>query len=207
MIPVMDLKKILPAFSYIFHPIFVSIYGVLLYLWLSETPFNSSLTLILLIQVVILTMLLPLSIYYLMKAMGYIQSFTEATIKERKIPILLQALFLFLLISFSGFIKDLPAIYYFFIGGLIASLGALLFTIFRFKVSLHMIGVTSLLAYTISLGVYLNVSIVPLIAIVIVIVGNVASSRLCMKSHTVEELIAGSIIGLFSQIIIWQFYL
>ena len=142
-----------------------------------------------------------------MKAMGYIQSFTEATLKERKIPILLQALFLFFLINFSGFIKDLPAIYYFFVGGLIASLCALLFTIFRFKVSLHMIGVTSLLAYTISLGVYLNLSIVPLIAIVIVIVGNVASSRLYMKSHTVEELIAGSIIGLFSQIILWQFYL
>ena len=203
----MDLKKILPIFSYIFHPIFISIYGVLLYLWLSETPFKSSITLVLLIQVVILTMLLPLSIYYLMKAMGYIQSFTEATIKERKIPILLQAVFLFILIRFSGFINELPALFYFFIGGLIASLCAFLFTIFKFKISLHMIGVTSLLAFTIGLGVYLNLTLVPLIAVLIVIVGNVASSRLYMKSHTVEELITGSIIGLFSQILLWQFYL
>jgi hypothetical protein len=203
----MDIKKILPAFSYIFHPIFISFYGVLLYLWLSETKLNSSITLVLLIQVVILTMLLPLSLYYLMKAMGYIQSFTEATIKERKIPILLQAVFLFILMRFSGFIIELPTLYFFFIGGLISSLCALIFTIFKFKVSLHMIGITSLLAYTIGLGVYLNLTITSLIAILFVIVGSVASSRLYMKSHTVEELIAGSIIGLLSQMILWQFYL
>jgi hypothetical protein len=203
----MNLKKILPIFSYIFHPIFISFYGVLLYLWLSETKLNSSITIILLIQVIILTLLLPLSIYYLMKATGYIKSFTEASIKERKIPILLQAIFLFILIQFSEFVTELPSIYYFFFGGLIASLCALLFTIFNFKVSLHMIGINLLLAYTVGLDVYLNVSIIPLIALLIVVVGGVASSRLYMKSHTVEELIAGTIIGLFSQIILWQFYL
>ena len=203
----MDIKKVLPIFSYIFHPIFISLYGVLLFLLLSDAKLYSSISIVLLIQVAILTMLLPLSIYYLMKAMGYIKSFTEATIKERKIPILLQAVFLFILIKFSGFVTELPAILYFFMGGLIASLCALLFTIFKFKISLHMIGVTSLLAYTISLGVYLNISIIPLIAVLIVIVGNVASSRLYMKSHNIEELIAGSIIGLFSQILLWQFYL
>lgn len=203
----MDIKKVLPIFSYIFHPIFISLYGVLLFLLLSDAKLYSSISIVLLIQVAILTMLLPLSIYYLMKAMGYIKSFTEATIKERKIPILLQAVFLLILIKFSGFVTELPAILYFFMGGLIASLCALLFTIFKFKISLHMIGVTSLLAYTISLGVYLNISIIPLIAVLIVIVGNVASSRLYMKSHNIEELIAGSIIGLFSQILLWQFYL
>jgi hypothetical protein len=203
----MNLKKILPVFSYIFHPIFISFYGVLLYLWLSKTNLNSSITIILLIQVIILTVLLPLSIYYLMKATGHIISFTEASIKERKIPILLQAIFLFILIQFSEFVTELPSIYYFFFGGLIASLCALLFTIFNFKVSLHMIGVNILLAYTIGLGVYLNVSIISLIALLIVVVGGVASSRLYMKSHTVEELIAGTIIGLFSQIILRQFYL
>jgi len=125
----------------------------------------------------------------------------------RKIPILLQAVFLFILIRFSGFIIELPTLYFFFIGGLISSLCALIFTIFKFKVSLHMIGITSILAYTIGLGVYLNLTITSLIAILFVIVGSVASSRLYMKSHTVEELIAGSIIGLLSQMILWQFYL
>tara|TARA_R110000850_G_scaffold201744_1_gene327684 strand:- start:136558 stop:137166 length:609 start_codon:yes stop_codon:yes gene_type:complete len=202
----MDLKKILPSFSYIFHPIFVTFYGVLLYIWLSCLGLNS-LSLVLLIQVVILTMLLPLSIYYLLKATGYINSFTEATIHERKIPILLQALFLFLLIKFSGFIEDLPAIYFFLIGGLIASIIAFVLTFINFKVSLHMIGVSSLLAFIISLYVYLNVPIIPLIALMILFVGSVASSRLYMKSHNYLELFAGSMIGLLSQLFLWQFYL
>ncbi|CAM3579452.1 hypothetical protein FLGE108171_04155 [Flavobacterium gelidilacus] len=202
----MDLKKILPLFSYIFHPIFITFYGVILYIWLSDLGLNS-LSLVLLIQVIILTMLLPLSIYYLLKATGYIKSFTEATINERKFPILLQALFLFILLKFSGFIEDLPAIYYFMIGGLISSTIAFMLTFINFKVSLHMIGVCSLLAFTVSLYVYLNVAILPLIALFLLFVGSVASSRLYMKSHDYIELFTGSMIGILSQIILWQFYL
>jgi hypothetical protein len=202
----MDLKKILPIFSYVFHPIFITLYGVLLYIWLSDLGLNS-LSLLLLIQVVILTILLPLSVYYLLKATGHVKSFTEATINERKFPILLQATFLFLLIKFSGFIEELPALYFFFLGGLIASIIAFVLTFLNFKVSLHMIGVCSLLAFVTSLFVYLNVAIVPLIALMIVIVGNVASSRLYMKSHNYTELMAGSIVGLFSQVLLWHFYL
>lgn len=202
----MDIKKILPVFSYIFHPIFITFYGVLLYLWLSDFGLNS-LSLILLIQVVILTMLLPLSIYYLFKATGHIKSFTEASINERKIPILLQALFLFFLLKFSGFLQDIPALYFFILGGLIASILAFVLTFLHFKVSLHMIGISSLLTFTISLYLYLNAALIPLIALMIVLCGNVASSRLYMKSHNYTELFAGSLIGFFSQLILWRFFL
>ena len=202
----MDLKKILPLFSYVFHPIFITLYGVLLYILLSGLGFNS-LSLLLLIQVVILTILLPLSVYYLLKATGHVKSFTEATINERKFPILLQATFLFLLLKFSGFIEELPALYFFFLGGLIASIIAFVLTFLNFKVSLHMIGICSLLAFVISLFIYLNKDLIALIALMIVIVGNVASSRLYMKSHNYTELFAGALIGLFSQVLLWRFYL
>ena len=202
----MDLKKILPLFSYVFHPIFITLYGVLLHILLSGLGFNS-LSLLLLIQVVILTILLPLSVYYLLKATGHVKSFTEATINERKFPILLQATFLFLLLRFSGFIEELPALYFFFLGGLIASIIAFVLTFLNFKVSLHMIGVCSLLAFVISLLIYLNKDLIALIALIIVVVGNVASSRLYMKSHNYTELFAGALIGLFSQVLLWRFYL
>lgn len=202
----MNIKKTLPSFSYIFHPIFISFYGICIYFWLSRIGFNS-LSIILLIQVIILTILLPLSIYFLLKATGYIKSFTEASIHERKFPILLQAFFIFILMKFSGIIEDLPALYFFLVGGLIAALTAFFLTLIRFKVSLHMIGICALLSFVVSLSVYLNISIIPLIAFLIVVVGNVASSRLYMKSHTPIELIAGTLIGLLSQAIVWQFYL
>lgn len=202
----MDLKKILPIFSYIFHPIFISFYGICIYFWLSKIGINS-LSIILSIQVVILTILLPISIYFLMKALGYLQSFTEATINERKYPLLLQSIFIFVLLKFSGLLEDLPAIYFFFLGGLIASLTAFILTFLNFKVSLHMIGISSLLSFTISLSVYLNIFIIPIISVLIILVGNVASSRLYMKSHTIVELLAGTFIGCISQVLLWKLYL
>ncbi|WP_338410523.1 hypothetical protein [uncultured Flavobacterium sp.] len=203
----MDIKKLLPLFSYVFHPIFISIYGLLIYLITSKTAIFSSFTLLLVIQVLILTLLLPLSIYFLLKATGYINSFTEATIQERKTPILLQIIFLILLIKFSSLINDIYILYYFFVGGLIAAVSAFMLTFVSIKISLHMMGVCSLLAFTICLGLYLNTSLISLIACEIFVVGSVASSRLYMKSHSVSELISGSIIGLISQIILWQYYL
>lgn len=202
----MDYKKILPLFSYLFHPIFISFYGLMFYVWFSQSSFNA-LFLVLLIQVLILTMLLPLSIYFLMKAMGFIQSFTEANVQERRFPILLQILFLLILIKFSGYLDSIPSLYFFFLGGIIASFFALLFSLLKFKVSLHMIGICSLFAFVVSLGIHFNVNTISILALLIVIIGNVASSRLYMKSHSVNELIAGSAIGIISQIILWQFYL
>ncbi len=202
----MNYQKILPIFSYIFHPIFVSFYGLLLYFWWSDSDFNS-VTFVLFIQVVILTILLPLSIYFLLKAIGLIHSFTEATIQERRLPIFLQILFLGLLLKFSSFLDTIPLLYFFFLGGIIAGALALIFSLLKFKVSLHMMGVCSLFIFAISISIMLNSNTIPLIAFLIVIIGNVASSRLYMKSHTVDELIAGSAIGMISQAILWQFYL
>lgn len=202
----MQLQKTLPFFSYLFHPIFISLYGVLLYLQFAQLGINS-LTLLLLIQVSILTVLLPLSIYSLMKALGVIQSFTEATINQRKIPIFLQAVFLFVLIKYSDFTHHFPALFFFFIGGFIAATIALLGIFLNFKVSLHMIGISSLFVFLISLCFFFKNLSTLLIALFIVIVGCVATSRLYMKSHTVEELVAGCIIGIFSQLIMWHFFL
>ena len=61
------LKKVLPLFSYIYHPIFISIYGTLFYFLVSPSyeyiPLNK--VYLILIQVAILTLLLPLSLYFL----------------------------------------------------------------------------------------------------------------------------------------------
>ncbi|HBK82189.1 MAG TPA: hypothetical protein DDZ41_01095, partial [Flavobacterium sp.] len=198
----MQIKKILPVFSYLFHPIFISLYGVLMYIQFAQLGINS-ITLLLLIQVIILTVLLPLSIYSLMKALGNIQSFTEASIKQRRLPIFLQAAFLFILIKYNQYMPQFPALFFFFAGGFIAAIMALLGTFLNFKVSLHMIGICSLLVFLISLSLYFNYAALLIIAGFIVITGCVATSRLYMKSHTIEELVAGAIIGIFSQLAMW----
>ena len=116
----MDLKKILPVFSYIFHPIFVSIYGALFYFLVTRSFFYDSQIYVTLIQVVILTLLLPLSIYFLFRSLGVVSSFTEATLKERQMPIAVQAILLLVLLKFSISKEITTELFYFFLGGLIS---------------------------------------------------------------------------------------
>jgi hypothetical protein len=203
----MDIKKILPLFSYIFHPIFISVYATLFYFLVSVENINVKIFYLTLIQVCILTVLLPLSLYFLLLSLGYIKSFTEASIKERKFPIAIQTVLLLILLKYCSFLELYPALFLFFIGGILSALIALLLAIFKFKASLHMIGICSLVSF-----IYFVVSKQELVytntlAMTVIFIGLVGSSRLYMKSHTNIELAVGCFIGIVTQIIAIQFWL
>ena len=203
----MDLKKILPVFSYIFHPIFVSIYGTLFFFLVTRSFFYDSQIYVTLIQVVILTLLLPLSIYFLFRSLGVVSSFTEATLKERQMPIAVQAILLLVLLKFSISKEITTELFYFFLGGLISSILVLASVILKFKASLHMIGISALTAFVYGLSSYYQLPFVNLFAFCIVCMGLVASSRLYMKAHTYPELLVGIIIGLTPQLFLYRYWL
>ena len=203
----MDLKKILPVFSYIFHPIFISIYGTLFYFLVTRSYFYDSQIYVTLIQVVILTLLLPLSIYFLFRSLGVVTSFTEATLKERQMPIAVQAILLLVLLKFSISKEITTELFYFFLGGLFSSILVLTAVILKFKASLHMIGISALIAFIYGLSSYYQLPFVNLISFCIVCIGLVASSRLYMKAHTYPELVVGIIIGRAPQLFLYRFWL
>lgn len=203
----MDLKKILPLFSYLFHPLFISMYGVLFYFLVTHRYFYASQMYVLLIQVGILTLLLPLSIYFLFRSLGVMTSFTEATLTERRMPIAIQGLLFVLLINFSLSKEITTELYYFFLGGLISTVLVLTAVILKFKASLHMIGISSLTAFIFGLSSYYELPFVNVFAFCIVCMGLVASSRLYMKSHTYLELIVGMSIGLAPQLFLFRYWL
>jgi hypothetical protein len=203
----MDLKKILPVFSYIFHPIFVSLYGTLFFFLIANSFFYNSQIIVTLIQVTILTLLLPLSMYFLFRSLGVVTSFTEASISERKMPIAVQAILLFVLIKFSVSRDTVAELYFFFLGGFLSSVIVLTSVILKFKASLHMIGISALTCFIFGLSMYYQMPFVNLVAFSIVCIGLVASSRLYMKAHTYPELIAGMIIGAGPQLFLYQYWL
>jgi hypothetical protein len=203
----MDLKKILPVFSYIFHPIFVSIYGTLFYFLITHSFFYNSQIIVTIVQVTILTLLLPVSMYFLFRSLGVVTSFTEASISERKMPIAVQALLLFVLIKFSVSKDTVGELYFFFLGGFFSSVVVLASVILKFKASLHMIGISALTCFIYGISLYYQIPFINLIAFCIVCMGFVATSRLYMKAHTYLELIAGIIIGAAPQIFLFQYWL
>ena len=66
-----------------------------------------------------------------------------------------------------------------------------------------MIGCTSLTVFILIFTSYLEIAAINTVALLILCMGFVASSRLYMKAHTPIELIAGIAIGILPQILVW----
>ena len=155
------------------------------------------------IQIFILTILLPISFYMLLKALKKVKSFTEATIEERRLPIFIQVILLYCLLNFTILETHFPELYKFFQAGFISSFLVFLSVMLRFKASLHMIGVTALFVFVVMLTSYLEIEATYTLAYLIMCIGFVASSRLYMKAHTPIELLVGMIIGALPQVLVW----
>lgn len=199
----MKTKYLLLPFSYIFHPIFVSIYGAILYFLFTKNISLLAEVYLSFIQIFILTILLPLCFYALLKTFKIVKSFTEATIEERKFPIFIQILLLYCLLNFTILESHFPELYKFFQAGLISAFLVFISVMLRFKASLHMIGITSLFAFVMMFTSYLEIEATFTLAYLIMCMGFVASSRLYMKAHTPIELIVGILIGGFPQVFVW----
>ena len=201
------MKKILPLFSYLFHPILIPLFGTLLYLNFNENYFEVQQKLLMIIQVSIITILLPISFYFLLKTYKKVDSIMLALPSQRKLPLMIQIALIFILIQKSITIDAIPELYFFFLGGLISATIALLLLFRKLKASLHMIGISTITAFCIGLSFHNRINMIYPISFLILLNGFLFNSRLEMKAHTIKELVIGFLIGLLPQLLLWQFWL
>jgi hypothetical protein len=194
------LKKFLPFFSYAFHPIFVPLLGTVFYVLLDAKYFTLPQYLILFLQIIIITFLLPIAFFYLLRTFGKIDNIMLSDISHRKIPLLLHIALLSVLIQKSITIDRFPALYFFFLGGIISAVCAFLLLYAKIKASIHMIGISALTIFIFGLSLKNEINTVHLMALLVILNGLVASSRLIMKAHTNKELLIGFLCGVIPQI-------
>lgn len=201
------MKRLLPIFSYIFHPLFIPVYATLFYFVITKNFFYQHEIYLVFIQVLILTLLLPVSLFYLLRSLGIIKSKNHIERQERKLPLAFYSSLLFVLLyqSFSSLV--IPELYYFFLGCLISTLLALIFSLFNFKPSLHMMGITALTVFIISISAYYHVTFLNLIAFLVICMGFTATSRLYKNHNTITEVILGVLLGVLPQIGLWFIWL
>lgn len=192
----------LRAAAYIFHPLLMPLLGVIFYY--SVTPRFLHLEIIYshLMVVSIVTIAIPLVIFFLLKNFGVLTSVHLKNVKERKLPLMIQCVILLLLLKFVFHPYDNLALYYFFLGVLFTTLTALILVFFDFKVSLHQMGIAGLSIFIIMLSLHYEINLLVWMALAFIVNGWVASSRLHTKSHTSTELITGFVIGAFPQVIL-----
>lgn len=201
------MKKVATLFSYLFHPVFTPLYGAILYFVLQDTSLEIRQIWLVLIQIIIITIFIPIAFYYLLKSMGKINSVMASQIDERKIPLVIQAILLFILAKDSIRVDVLEELHYFFVGGLISTIISFVLLFVKMKSSLHLVGISSLTAFVIGLSISNQSNYLILISIMILLNGIIATSRLEMKAHTLKEVIFGFCIGFFSQMVVWKFWL
>lgn len=201
------MKKILPFFSYLFHPIFISVLATLFYFFVTDRYFIYETVYLYIIQVLLVTVFIPLALFYLLIMLGKIDSMMVSNVKQRKIPLVFHVILLSVLITKSITKNTIPELFYFFLGSIISSALALVLVYFNKKASLHMLGMASLTAFYISSCLHFQAREVIIISVLLLCNGFVASSRLFMKAHTINELVLGYLIGLFPQLLLLFFWL
>lgn len=201
------MKLFLRSASYIFHPLLMPFFGAVLYYNITPRftdPLFKGATLS---AILIITFLIPTVVFFLLKNLRLITSLHLPNTRERKFPLMIYSLLLLVIIKFVFNPYSNTELYYFFLGILLASLIALVFVLFNIKVSLHQMGIAGITTFLIGLSLHFTINLLPIIALAIVFNGWVASSRLFLKAHSGLELLLGGLIGVFSQSILFYYWL
>lgn len=201
------MKKFLAFFTYLFNPLLIPAYATLFYFLVTNTFFYQYEIYLVFIQVLILTLLLPISIFYLLKSLGVIKSKMLLDKKERRMPLAFYCVLLVILTRYSLSIFVIPELYYYFTGSLISIALALLLILFGYKSSLHVLGVASITTFTISISAYYQIGMLPVVAFFVLCTGLVASARLQARAHTLGEVTLGALLGIVPQIALWFVWL
>jgi hypothetical protein len=201
------LKKILPIFSYIFHPIFIPVYAALLYFFWNDSYYTNPEKYFALFQIVIITIVLPILSFFILRIAGKVDSIMIGELSQRKIPLLILCFLTTILIQKSITIEHFPELYFFFLAGLVSTIIALILLFLKIKASLHMVAISALTVFVIGLSIHNQTNNLNMIAFLVLMNGFVASSRLEMNAHTPKELIVGFLTGVFPQLFLLPFWL
>ena len=195
----------LQSASFIFHPLLMPLIGVGLYFKLTPKFIEPEIIIIKTYAIIIITILIPLISFFLLKNSGLVKSINLKEVKERKYPLMIQIVLIFIIITRVFTKYHHPELYYFFIAAAVSSIAALILVIINFKVSLHQMGIAGVTMFLIALSIRFTENYLFEISLFFLINGWVASSRLETKSHSISELIIGFIVGVFPQFIMLNY--
>ncbi|MAZ25914.1 MAG: hypothetical protein CL868_02405 [Cytophagaceae bacterium] len=201
------MKKLLKPFSYIFHPLFMPMLGVGIYFIITKKYIPEPFLYAKLFALSILTIIVPILFFFLLRNLGLIDSAFIPRVKQRRLPLLSNIALTFLVIKVVVNGYEFPELYYFFLGILITTIILFLLSLLKVRASLHMVGLSGVIAFVMGLSIHYADNLLYLLAVLIFFLGCTASSRLVYKAHTILELLLGLVIGILPQVAIFYYWL
>ncbi|MBQ0736283.1 hypothetical protein [Aquimarina celericrescens] len=197
----------LKSISYIFHPLLMPVLGAIIYFAAAPRFIPEDIIKAKMVGLTILTIFIPIILFFFLRNMGTITSIDLENVKQRKIPLLLQSILLIVVIKMIIDVYHYPELYFFFLGILFSMLSSIFMILFNIKASLHMIGISGVTMFTIALSIHFGMNLILLITTLMIANGLVATSRLHCKAHSNLELILGFLIGVIPQLTLVNFWL
>jgi len=192
--------------SYVFHPLLLSFIGTFFYLFLSPKHIIKQQEYIILIVVFISTYILPIFFLALLKKMNLIKSYQLESIDERKFPILFFILLSFMIGKILLNIQIVDLLAFSFFGVALALCTTYLLFSLNTKTSLHTLGIGGIIGFVIVMSYEYQLNFNLIIAILIMLGGLIAVSRLMLKAHKPKEVYIGFLLVIASQLISFQLY-
>lgn len=202
------MKGFFTTIAYLFHPIILVFYMLVLLLTLNPYYFGYPIISdagILLIYAFVLSFLIPLIGILLLKGTGLISSLKMENKMERIGPLIVVSLFYLWFFINCKNNPDIPTAFTLFVFGALINVFLVFFINIFFKVSIHTSALASVVIYFLILLFHYGDLVIDypnlykLITLSILILGISASGRLYLQAHKPDEVYAGILIGVLAQ--------
>ena len=192
--------KILSA---LFHPLLMPLLGIVFIFYsgsyVSYLP--SDVKRIILLVIAANTLGLPLLMMPLFIQFGAIKSLEMESNRERVLPLAFTLIPYVLSVYFL--IKlPIPFVIAAFMLGASLIVASCLVISYRWKISIHMVGVGGMVGFMIAFSVRLNTDVLPYLLLAILIAGALASARLYSKAHKPIQVYSGFILGFIIMLLV-----
>jgi hypothetical protein len=182
-------------------------YGTLLYFLISTFYYTIQQKYLVLLQIGVVTILIPIAFFYFLRSFDKADNVMIPDLTQRKIPLIFQGMILYLLLSNTIKESILPELHYFLLGGLISTILLFLLVFLKIKASIHLVGISSLTVFVGALSLHFEVNVIYSFAVLVLLNGLVATSRLELKAHTYKEILFGFFTGFLPQLILTYYWL
>ncbi|THD69030.1 hypothetical protein E7Z59_01485 [Robertkochia marina] len=193
--------------SFVFNPLFMPFGGTLAYFLVTPRFSPPENIRAILAAVFIITVAIPILFFFLLRNVGWIRSSGMEEVAERRIP-----LAIYIVLTWVVSAKIIPSsysteLYFFFVGVLGALLTCLFLVYFKYKASMHMMGISGLTTFLIGLSFHFEKNIVVALSLLVLSIGAVASARLYQRAHSTHEIVTGLFVGFVTQLITFGHWL
>lgn len=198
---------ILKSISFVFHPLIMPLLGVMFYFHKTPRFIPEPIQNAKIFSIVILTIILPILLFFLLRTINKVDTIYLKSTKERLIPLFINCIITALILIRVMTPYEILELYYFFLGILCSTIACFILAIFKIKASIHMIAASGFFMFALAISIYFKININGTIALMLMIIGAIATSRLHLKAHTNQELLIGLFTGLIPQLVVFNLWL